>query len=153
MKIERVMKEGFSVIGKEGSTTAGEGFVARLWQEANGNFSQVAHLAKKDEDGMLVGIWGAMSDFSHQFMPWEHDFSEGLYLAGIECCEDADAPEGWTKWNVPGFEYLRVQAQEGVFLEMLDEIQRQGLSLTGAVQDFTDPQTGINYMYFPIRRI
>jgi hypothetical protein len=63
----------------------------------------VQHLAKKEEDGTISGIWGAMSDFSHSFNPWE-DFSKGLYLAGIECREDAEAPNGWTKWIIPGYE-------------------------------------------------
>ena len=144
MKIEKRLKASFSIIGKEGSTLDGQGFIQRLWADANAHFNEVQPLAKKDEKGNLAGIWGAMSDCSRSFKPWEENFSKGLYLAGIECTDDAQAPEGWTKWNVPGFEYLRVQAQEGVFLEMLDEIQRQGRSLAGAVQDFTDPKTGIN---------
>lgn len=43
--------------------------------------------------------------------------------------EDADAPEGWTKWMIPGFAYLC------------------------AVQVFTCPQTGRNYMFFPIGKL
>lgn len=35
-----------------------------------------------------------MSDFSRSFHPWE-DFSKGLYLAGVECSDDAEAPDGW----------------------------------------------------------
>lgn len=50
-------------------------------------------MAKIDSDGNLVGIWGAMSDFTHSFRPWE-DFSKGLYLAGVECTEDARCA-GW----------------------------------------------------------
>lgn len=53
----------------------------------------------KDENGNISGIWGAMSDFSRSFQPWE-DFSKGLYLAGVECNEDAEAPDGWTKWVI-----------------------------------------------------
>ena len=41
------------------------------------------HLAKKDENGNICGIWGVMSDFSHSFDPWE-DFRKGLYLAGAD---------------------------------------------------------------------
>ena len=67
----KVRKEAFVVIGKEGSTSDGEGFIRKLWDDANGHFSEVAHLAKKDAAGRLVGIWGAMSDFSHAFKPWE----------------------------------------------------------------------------------
>ena len=77
MKIERRVKESFAVIGKEGSTRDGEGFIRRLWDDANAHFDQVADLARRDEGGNLVGIWGAMTDFSRSFMPWE-DFSRGL---------------------------------------------------------------------------
>lgn len=51
------------MIGKEGSTLEGQGFIQRLWADANAHFAQVQPLAKKDKDGNLVGIWGAMSDF------------------------------------------------------------------------------------------
>ena len=154
MNMEKCMKEAFAVIGKEGSTEDGPGFVQNLWTDANTHFAEVAQLAKKDENGSLVGIWGAMTDFSRSFLPWEDGFSRGLYLAGVECVDDAQAPEGWVKWNVPGFEYLRVECDhDGVFPEMIDYLRENGISLAGAVHDFTCPQTGKNYMYFPIGRI
>ncbi len=154
MNMEKCMKEAFAVIGKEGSTEDGPGFVQNLWTDANTHFAEVAQLAKKDENGNLVGIWGAMTDFSRSFRPWEDGFSRGLYLAGVECVDDAQAPEGWVKWNVPGFEYLRVECDhDGVFPEMIDYLRENGISLAGAVHDFTCPQTGKNYMYFPIGRI
>lgn len=154
MNMEKCMKEAFAVIGKEGSTEDGPGFVQNLWTDANTHFAEVAQLAKKDENGNLVGIWGAMTDFSRSFRPWEDGFSRGLYLAGVECVDGAQAPEGWTKWNVPGFEYLRVECDhDGVFPEMIDYLRENGISLAGAVHDFTCPQTGKNYMYFPIGRI
>lgn len=154
MNMEKCMKEAFAVIGKEGSTEDGPGFVQNLWTDANAHFAEVAQLAKKGENGNLVGIWGAMTDFSRSFRPWEDGFSRGLYLAGVECVDDAQAPEGWVKWNVPGFEYLRVECDhDGVFPEMIDYLRGNGISLAGAVHDFTCPQTGKNYMYFPIGRI
>ena len=154
MKIESYIKESFSVIGKEGSTEDGAGFVQRLWADANAHFEEVAPLAKKDESGNLVGIWGAMTDFSRSFQPWEDGFSKGLYLAGIECTDDAQPPEGWIKWKVPGFEYFRVACnRDGVFPEMIAYLREHGMTLAGAVHDFTCPRTGTNYMYFPIRRL
>lgn len=64
MEIKRCIKEAFSVIGKEGFTDDGEGFIQRLWNEANSHFAEIEHLAKKDETGTIGGVWGAMSDFS-----------------------------------------------------------------------------------------
>ena len=153
MKIETYKKEAFTVIGKEGSTAEGEGFIPRLWNEANAHFAEVAALAKKDESGALAGVWGAMSDLSRSFRPWE-DFEKGLYLAGVECVDGAEAPEGWTKWVVPGYEYLRAEREdEESFAQVLRYMRENGIPLAGAVHDFTDPKTGEAYMLFPIRRL
>lgn len=48
MKLEKCIKEGFVVIGKEGSTNDGVGFIEELWKKANSGFHEVAHLAKKE---------------------------------------------------------------------------------------------------------
>ena len=152
MKIEKRIKNTFVVVGKEGSTLDGQGFIQNLGEDANAHFSEVQPLAKKDENGNLVGIWGAMSDFSHSYKPWEDNFTKGLYLAGVECADGAQAPEGWTKWTIPGYEYLCVEVEsETTFSDVLEYMNANGIDLVGAVHDFTCPLTGKNYMYFPIR--
>lgn len=50
-------KASFSVLGKEGSTEEGLGFVQRLWQEANNHFDDIEPYAKKDSNGKVYGIW------------------------------------------------------------------------------------------------
>ena len=153
MKIEKIIKGSFAVIGKEGSTSDGDGFIQKLWEDANTHFDQISHLAKKDENGNLAGIWGAMSDFTHSFMPWE-DFRNGFYLAGAECIDEAQAPDGWVKWVIPAYEFLVVEHEnDQTFTEMMKYMSGNNLSLAGAVNDFTDPKTGKNYMYFPIRKL
>ena len=150
----QVIKKKFVVIGKEGSTLDGEGFIQKLWNDANSHFNEIAHLAKKDVNGKLVGIWGAMSDISRSFKPWEDDFSKGLYhLAGVECFDDAKAPDGWTKWTIPGYEYIVVENHNEVFENTIRQMNEEGISLVGAVHDYTDPATGKGYMYFPIREV
>lgn len=149
----KLIKEKFVVIGKEGSTLDGEGFIQKLWDDANGHFHEIAHLAKRDAAGQLVGIWGAMSDLSRSFRPWEDGFSKGLYLAGVECDDTAEAPDGWTKWVIPGYEYLVVENRKGAFEETLEQMKEEGLALVGAIHDHTDPATGKGYLYFPIRTI
>ncbi|MBQ4321098.1 MAG: AraC family transcriptional regulator [Oscillospiraceae bacterium] len=154
MNIERRIKPSFSVIGKEGSTMDGQGFVQKLWEDANAHFDEVQPLAKKDENGNLIGIWGAMSDCGHSFEPWEENFSKGIYLAGVECAEDAQAPEGWTKWTIPGYEYLCAEVEsENTFSEVLDYMRINGIPLAGAVHDFICPSNGKSCMFFPVRRI
>ena len=153
MKIETCKKESFVVIGKEGTTTDGAGFIQKLWDEANSHFGEIAHLAKKDEDGNISGIWGAMSDFSRSFQPWE-GFQKGLYLAGVECNEDAEAPDGWTKWVIPGYEYIYMEREnDNTFSEVIQYMKGNGIALVGAVHDFTCPKTGKGYIFFPIRKL
>lgn len=149
----KVIKNAFVVIGKMGSTSDGEGFIQKLWDDANRHFSEITHLAKKDANGNIVGIWGAMSDMSHSFKPWEDGFSKGLYLAGVECVDHAEAPDGWTKWIIPGYQYIVVESHDGVFEDTIGQLNKEGISLVGAVHDYTDPTTGKSYMYFPIREI
>ena len=153
MIIHTLTKPAFCVIGKEGSTADGPGFIRRLWADANSHFSEVAHLAKRTETVTLAGIWGAMTDCSRTFRPWQNDFTEGLYLAGVECRDDAEPPEGWAKWTVPGFEYLRAEASDSTFPDMLRYLRDHDIPLAGAVHDFTDPATGKSYMLFPIRKL
>ena len=152
--MERWVKPAFAVIGLEGSTDAGEGFIARLWEQANSRFGEVAPLAKMNADGSLAGVWGAMTDMSRSFRPWEEGFTRGLYLAGVECRSNAQPPAGWVRWEVPGFEYLRVP-NDGpeTFRKGLDALTELGFSLAGAVQDYSDPASGQGYMCFPIRRL
>jgi len=150
--MERIIKPAFTVIGKEGSTRDGEGFIQRLWAEANGHFGEIAHLAKM-ENGKLAGVWGAMSDFSRSSQPWEDGFTHGLYLAGAECVDGAEPPAGWVKWVIPGYEYIRVESGPAAFPDTLAYLAQSGLALAGAVHDFTDPATGQGYMCFPIRKL
>ena len=66
----------------------------------------------------------------------------------------AEAPDGWTKWVVPGFEFIRVECdRENVFGETIAYLQAENIPLMGAVHDFTCPETGRNYMLFPIRKL
>lgn len=153
MKINKCVKGSFVVIGKEGSTSDGENFIQKLWDNANLHFGEVQHLAKKDENGNIGGIWGAMSDFSRSFHPWE-DFNKGLYLAGVECNDDAEAPDGWTRWVIPGYEYIYAECEsDDTFPRVIEYMKDHNIPLVGAVHDFTCPQTGRNYMFFPIRKI
>ena len=154
MKIGTYIKEPFSVIGKEGSTDDGQSFIKTLWADANGHFIEVEQSAKRDENGVLVGIWGLMTDCSRSFQPWEDNFSRGLYLAGVECLDDAEAPDGWTKWTVPGYAYLCAECTDGdTYSAVLDYMKQNGIPLVGAVHDFTCPASGKNYQYFPIRKL
>ena len=157
MDMQLCTKNAFSVIGKEGSTDSGTGFINALWQDATAHFDEIEGLLLRDADGTPVGFWGAMSDFTRSFLPWAEDFSQGLYLAGAEVADDAVAPAGWTKWTIPAYEYMTVKiksAPAGLFSEALAYLDANGYKLAGAVHDFMNPrENGQPYMYFPIRKI
>lgn len=152
--VKRIVKPAFCVIGKEGCTDQGSGFIQRLWEDANGHFAEIAALAKRDESGNLTGIWGAMTDTQRRFQPWEENFSRGLYLAGVECVDDAVPPDGWVKWQIPGFEYLQVEnTSNTIFGDTIAYLQANNMMLAGAVQEWTIPAEEKHYLLFPIRRL
>lgn len=156
-EIKKCIKSSFSVIGKEGSTNDGNGFVNKLWENANNRFNEIEGLAKKDENGNILGIWGLMSDFSRSFKPWEDNFTKGLYLAGVEVIDDAEAPDTWIKWTVPAFEYLYIKVDKGykeAFSYVLNYMDNNNIKLAGAVFDYNCPQeNGQLYLFFPIKRL
>lgn len=155
MQIKSCSMQSFSVIGKEGSTKLGNGFIERLWQDATIHFHEIEPLVKQDANGVYAGFWGAMSDFSLSFQPWENHFSEGLYLAGAEVNDNAEPPEGWVKWTIPANDYLSVRADGNIpeiFSAMLGYIAEHGYQLAGAVHDYISPEeNGQKYMFFPVK--
>lgn len=155
MEIKILDLPEIAVIGKEGLCTAEKNIVQQLWQEANQHFHEVAALAMRNPDGTYAGFWGAMSDESKAFRPWTHQFSRGLYLAGVETYADAIAPEGWTKWVMPARKYIVVDVEPNRYDEIFDEvihhiISEKGMKLVGVVCDYTEPATGKNKLFFPV---
>lgn len=155
MKFDLITLPALRVIGMEGSTDDGEGFIQRLWEAANSRFGEIAHLVRTDANGAPAGVWGAMTDFSRRFLPWEDNFSRGLYLAGAEVTDGAEPPQGWTAWDIPAFEYLRFRAdgQPDLFSRALETLKANGYALAGAAQELTIPGEGAEYLLFPIRRL
>ena len=155
MNFKRTVIKSFSVIGKEGATKAGEDFINSLWVEVNQKFSEVEKLAKL-EDGFIAGYWGLMSDFSRQYLPWEDNYSKGLYLAGVEVENDKQAPNNWVKWTIPTFEYIYVDVEKDyaeTLIKGLDYLKNNGYNLVGAVQEFHCPVEKRLYLFYPINRL
>ncbi len=157
MTAEIVDLPEISVIGKQGLCTKERNIVAELWKRTNAGFAEIAALGMKNADGTYVGFWGAMSDETMSFKPWTDGFSRGLYLAGVETGNTAVAPPGWSKWTMPARMYLAVDVAIETYSEtfsktLAETIPGMKLELTGAVCDFTDPATGGNKLFFPVRR-
>jgi len=155
MEIVLVDLPEIAVIGKEGLCTEQQNIVPVLWQEANTHFPEVAELGLKAPDGTYLGFWGAMSDEGKTFQPWTHQFSRGLYLAGIQTEVTAQAPEGWTKWILPARTYLVIDVSPETYGDTFREVIRtvlpeRRMKLAGAVCDYTEPSTGKSKLYFPV---
>ena len=146
-----------SVIGMEGEAGPGYNPAPALWEKANARFSEVEALALRGDSGTPVGVWGAMTDLSRSFLPWEDGFTRGLYLAGVQVPSEAQPPAGWVKWTLPAFVCLRVRVEEdyaAAFQTGLDELEQRGLSLVGAVQECQYPaEAGQMYLFFPFKRL
>lgn len=89
------------------------------------------------------------------FLQWSDGFSRGYYLAGIETNIDAVAPRGWEKWIMPARKYFVCEVELNSYMEVFNqvikyELPSRNLKLSGATCDFTDPNSGKNYIYFPI---
>ena len=147
----KVIKKAFVVIGKEGSTLDGAGFIQKLWDDANGHFSEVAHLRRKIQTEILWEYGGPCPMVLTHLMPGKMSLAKACIWR--EECVIMVIPAGWTKWIIPGYEYIVVENHNGAFEDTIKQMNEEGMSLVGAVHDYTDPATGKGYMYFPIREI
>lgn len=158
MSIHIEYKSSFSVIGKlgHGHTEEASKWIPPLWQEANIYFNEIRPLAKTDQEGNLVGLWGAMSDINETFERWS---DQGKYLAGCEVLDQSMAPEGWTKWIIPSYKYVVIQCDQQNYQEkfayMLHTyLPSKGYSIVAAVHEFYRPNEtdGSIYLYFPVEK-
>ncbi|WP_135552925.1 GyrI-like domain-containing protein [Paenibacillus cymbidii] len=154
-----VEKPSFTVIGKLGRGAARDAvdWIPPLWQVANSRFAEASDLAKRDAEGNLVGIWGAMSDVLERFERWGE---EGKYLAGVEAVDDAVAPEGWTRWVVPAFRYVAAPCTLDSYKETMqriltDYLPSHGYAIAGAIQEYYRPGDREEHLslYVPIGRL
>ena len=59
LEMEHIFMPAVSIIGREGSTDDGEGFIARLWEEYRAKYSDV-YLGFSDRDtGTNTTLFGA----------------------------------------------------------------------------------------------
>ena len=156
MEVKFVNKSAFTLLGKQGSGSSSDGkaWIPPLWEQANSSFMDIFPLTLRDRLGKPQ-IWGAMSDVDLTFAPW--DERGGLYLAGAEVSPEAEAPDGWTKWNIPAFRYAVTEytneTYDSVFGAVLNEyLPKEGLSLVGAVHEYY-ATSGALELWFPVEKL
>ncbi|WMJ89377.1 zinc ribbon domain-containing protein [Anaerocolumna sp. MB42-C2] len=157
MDMKYVYKEKFSVLGKLGQGAAENpwSWIKPLWDDANGNFTEIEGLAIKNNG--KTSIWGIMSDLDENFNRW--DDKAGKYLACCEVKEETAAPVGWVKWDVPSQTYIVAASNQEEYLSVFhnvinDFIPKNNLKLIGAVHEhYPDPgNPDIVELYFPIAK-
>ena len=158
MRVEKV--PAFYVIGKmgQGSAENKDAWIPPLWTATSDNVNEIAGHIKHDTNGLPSGIWAIMSDSGESFKPW--DASGGKYLAGFEASDGSPAPDGWTKWRVPGYEYIVIETSLTNYGEAFTHtittlLPGKGLTLAGAVHERypapNDPT--LVELYFPVRQL
>ena len=75
LNIQKIVKPSFAVIGIEGSTDDGEGFIPMLWSDANAHFDEVSPVASRDENGALLRLF-PLTGRTHQIR---------VHLASVGC--------------------------------------------------------------------
>ena len=147
-----VHKESFAVIGKEGIGPADkpQEWVMPLWDEANAHFEEIGEVIRKGESGAPLGIWGAMSDVGGANKRWG---DTGKYMACCEADVDAVAPDGWTKWIIPGQTYLVADCTMDTYGEVFGKITGDpAINIVAAVHErYPEPgNPSVLELYFPI---
>lgn len=68
--------------------------------------------------------------------------------------DGVEAPEGWTKWVIPGYEYIYIENEStDTFGKVIEHLKENKMELVGAVHDFNCPETGKGYLFFPVRNL
>lgn len=159
MDVKFIEKDSFTVVGKLGQGLSDESFkwIPPLWEDANSNFNEISSLAKLDDEGNIVGIWGAMSDIDEKFERWNE---QGKYLAGCEVIDNSVAPCSWTKWIIPAYKYAVVKCTQKTYGEtfkyMVNEyLPQHDFNIVGAIHEYYNPKdtSGVFYLYFPIKKL
>jgi predicted transcriptional regulator YdeE len=155
MKVEITTKPAFAVLGMKGSGPANKGpeWIKPLWDTARSRIEEIREL-------IIGGSWGLMSAIDEPFGRWKE---EGKYLAGWEVRLETQAPEGWTKWEVPETTFATIactmrtygevwQHFHDQFLPKHEEYEQGGAVHEFFPSDFQDPEKDTFYLYFTLKR-
>jgi predicted transcriptional regulator YdeE len=158
MKIKFVNKDEITVIGIMGQGPAinSSEWIPEIWERANNNFNEIKNKILYNNNGVIKGLWGIMSDTGEKFERWNEN---GKYLAGCEADKNVIPPAGWTKWTVPAQTYLSVACSNETYGDVFnyittDYIIKNNLKITGAIHEYyPEPGNPNNIeLYFPIKK-
>ncbi len=158
IEVKECTFEPFCVIGLVGEAGKGSG---ALWTKMNKSGKQLMPLARRDDDGDIMGAWGLTTEDTLSFRLPKKDDPHLLYMAGLEVEDTAHPPVGFTKWIVPGSDYIYglVQNSKKETLDaLLQYAEAKDLEIIGYPQEFMPPQTvgasgtqNTMYLFVPVK--
>ncbi len=154
MNIKKCTLEPFVVIGLVKENNGMYDTNSALWEELNRKGQSIRHLAKKDDDGDIMGAWGLLSNDKTPFRPTANPLAKTLYMAGLEVEDNAKAPKGFVKWIVPGGDFLYAPVEEqkmSTLGQILLWAKENGLEPNGYPYDFMPPDGGMMYIFLPVK--
>lgn len=170
MGVKIIDKPAFSILGKAHTGLAKESYlwIPPLWGALQNSFSSIKDLILKDSKGKPLGIWGAMSDDTHSYLPWRNVAAKldptiklnkeiyGMYIAGYEAKPDIRVPSGWSYWTVPGFKYATIECDSDHYDDMLNYmlftyLKENHYTLAGAIHEYY--KNNKMYLYVPIEKL
>ncbi len=154
MNIQTCTLEPFAVIGLVRENNGLYDTNTALWQELNRRGQALQELAKRDEDGDIMGAWGLLNNQTHNFRLTTKPGTKIFYMAGLEVEDEAAAPAGFTKWIAPGGEYLYAPVEENKLAtlgQLLQYAQDHELEPNGYPFDFMPPEGEMPYIFLSVK--
>ncbi len=154
-EIKECTMEPFAVIGLVKTDSGLYDTNAALWQELNQRGGEIRSLARLDEDGEPMGAWGLLNNDRLSFRLTKDPKAKILYMAGLEVEDTARAPKGFTKWIVPGGDYLYAPVEESKLSTLgriLAYAKDNDWEPNGYPYDFMPPGSREMYVFFPVQK-
>lgn len=157
IKVEECTFEPFCVIGLVAEADKTNG----IWTKMNKLGGELMPMARRDEDGDIMGAWGLTTEDTLSFKLSQKDNPRLLYMAGLEVEDTAHPPKGFTKWIVPGSDYIYGVVQNSkkeTLNALLQYAEAHELEITGYPQEFMPPMAngqpsaqGTMYLFLPVK--
>lgn len=158
IKVQECTFEPFCVIGLV--VEAGKANNA-LWTRMNKQGGELMPLARRDDDGDIMGAWGLTTEDTLSFRLPKKDDPHLLYMAGLEVEDTAHPPKGFTKWIVPGSDYIYAlveKSKQETLNALLQYAEAKDIEIIGYPQEFMPPMAngtpsahGTMYLFLPVK--
>lgn len=153
IEVKECTFEPFCVIGLVGEASAGS---RTLWLQMNKRGKELMPMARRDDDGEIMGSWGLTTVDTLSFRLPTNDEPHLLYMAGLEVEDTAHPPKGFTKWIVPGSDYIYAVVENKkreTINALLYYAEQHKLQITGYPQEFMPPNAnGTMYLFVPVQK-